>query len=177
MIDWTTYQRAAVEYSRIRPRLVSATLTPAVGQKQQVLPEDVIAVIGCSYGEETDPLDAIQTADTTPGWAADDAALYLTPAPTSADPVTITYYGLHLADEESLRFPTIPAAHLHYVDDLEQALVLELAADEANQGPLVYSIGQTEVDRSAGPVEMRLRATQLRERVNQALGGPIGAWA
>lgn len=177
MIEWETHKRAAVEYSRIRPRLVSATIAPIAGQRQQALPTDVIAVIACSYGEETDLLDALQTTEAAPGWAADDVTLYLTPAPTSAAPVTITYYGLHLADEESLSFPTIPAAHRHFVDDLEQALVLELAADDANQGPLSYSIGQTAVDRSAGPVEMRLRATQLRERVSQALGGPLGAWA
>lgn len=176
MIAWETYKRAALDYSRLRPRQVVATVTPTPGERSVALPEDALGIVSVSYGVEVTPLEALTSGAETQGWAVTDRELLLTPAPTTDDPITIIYYARHLPDEDTQTFPTIPVAHLPFVDDLELALSLEAEADEMEQGPLRYAIGQTEINREKGPASLRARAASLRRRVAEQLDEPVALW-
>ena len=82
-----------------------------------------------------------------------------------------------MADENEQAFPTFPAGDLGYVDDLEQAYLLDLQADDISSGPVSYSVGQTQVDREAAIADLRARALQLRTHVELALDEPFALWS
>lgn len=176
MIAWATYKRAALDYSRLRPREVVTTLTPTAGSRTLPLPEDTLSIVSVEYGSEVSLLEALTSAAETQGWAATDTELVLTPTPATDDPITVFYYARHLPNEGTQSFPTIPAAHLPLVDDLELALTLEAEADEMEQGPLRYAIGQTEISREKAPASLRARAAGLRKRVADLLDEPVALW-
>jgi hypothetical protein len=185
MQDWDTYQRAALEYSRMRPRRLSGTLTLAsetltltADQKAQTVPEGCLAVTFVDWGLQVTLLEALTDTTTTQGWANEDGQLLLSPAPTEDDDgITIMYLARHLPDEDTETFPTIPAEDLHYVDDLEQAILLEVEADEVAAGPTLYTIGQTQVSRVAALEYLAKRASSLRGRVRLALEDPFAVWS
>lgn len=176
MISWATYKRAALDYSRMRPREVVTTLTPVVGSRTLPLPNDALKIVAVGYGPEVSLLEALTNDTGTKGWASSDTELVLTPAPATTDPITVFYYARHLPDENTQTFPTIPVAHLPYVDDLELALILEAEADEMERGPLRYTIGHTEISREKSPALLRERAAALRKRVTDLLDEPVAVW-
>lgn len=177
MIAWDTYSRAALDYSRLRPRRLTTAVTPTIGERRIALPSDALAVLTVvNGGDEIDLLEALTDETGTAGWACTDTELVVTPAPTTADPITIIYEARHLPDELAQTFPTIPAAHLPLVDDLEQALVLDAEADTIAQGPMRYVFGQTDISREKAPAELRARAAALRQRVRDLLDEPVAFW-
>lgn len=178
MISWETYQRAALEYSRLAPRRIIYTLTPVVGERGQALPEDALAPFYVDWGDgEGTITDAILGGGSDSGWAWEAPTLYLVPAPTDETPITVFYYGRHLPDELTQSYPTVPVAHLPHIDDLEAAIVLESENAAQLLGPLNYQVGQTKVDRSSGPLELRMLASLIRQRIDQKLTEPASQWA
>ena len=177
MQEWETYQLAALEYSKLKPRKRTATITTVVNQTEYPLPADCLGLQFVAYGEQATFIEVVTNEGADQGWAAEEGTLYLTPAPTEATAIRIVYSGRHLGDEDSQTFPTIPAADLHHVDDLEQAIILELEADDVARGPASYTIGQTEVDRSEALKDLRSRAAQLRDKVELALAEPLAFWS
>jgi hypothetical protein len=182
MQDWDTYKQAGMEYSRMRPRLAFASLTPVADTKLQTPPADCLDVQSCSYGVRGEPSEVyLDETGATAAWAYQPGQLFLTPAPTAdtegvVAAITLVYSARHLPNEDQQTFPTIPVEHLHFVDDLEHAILLELEADDAARGPLVYSIGQTQVSRAEAVSTLRARAAQLRNRVRQAVEEPLALW-
>lgn len=177
MQDWETYKQAALEYSRLRPRVVVATITLPANTTLSVLPADCLRVRSLAYGVEGEMSEVIGGDGTTQAWAAESGQLAVVPAPAADTPVQIVYSARHVGDEDTQEFPTIPAADVGYVEDLEQAIILDLQADEIAGGPVVYAVGQTQVDRSAAVADLRQRALQLRMRVHLALDEPVGLWS
>ena len=179
MQEWETYKQAALEYSRMRPRVAFASVTPVADTKLQTPPADCLDIQSCTYGEPGEPGEVyLDETGAVAAWAFVPGQLLLTPAPTAQTPAfTLVYYARHLPDEDTQTFPTIPVEHLHFVDDLEQAIVLELEADDAARGPLTYSIGQTQVSRAEAVSTLRARAAQLRTRVRQAVEEPLALWS
>ena len=177
MQDWETYKLAALEYSRMRPRVAFASITPVADTKIQIPPADCLDIQTCSYGDRAEPGEVYLDAGSATAWAYVPGQLIVTPAPTGTTAITLVYYARHLADEDTQTFPTIPVEHLHFVDDLEQAIILELEADDAAKGPMVYSIGQTEVSRAEAVSTLRARAAQLRTRVRLAVEEPLALWS
>lgn len=177
MQEWETFQLAALEYSKLKPRKRTATITTVIDQTEYALPADCLGVQYVAYGERSTFIEVLTNEGADQGWADEQGTLYITPAPSEATAIRIVYSGRHLGDEEQQTFPTIPAADLHHVDDLEQAIILELEADEVAGGPAKYTIGQTEVDRSAALKDLRGRAAQLRHKVELALEEPLAFWS
>ncbi len=184
MQDWDIYKQAALEYSRMRPRVAFASVTPVADIKTQTPPADCLDIQSCSYGVRGEPSEVyLDDAGATAAWAYLPGQLLLTPAPVvdetlgTTTPFTLVYYARHLPDEDTQTFPTIPVEHLHFVDDLEQAITLELEADDAARGPMVYSFGQTQVSRAEAVSTLRARAAQLRTRVRQAVEEPLALWS
>lgn len=176
MQDWETFKLAALEYSKLKPRKRLATITTVIDLGEYGLPADCLSVQYVAYGERATFIEVVTNAGADQGWADEEGTLYITPLPTEELPVQMVYYGLHIGNEDTQLFPTIPAADLHHVDDLEQAIRLEIEADEMAGGPVSYSIGQTEVDRTAAITDLRARAQQLRHKVENALGEPLALW-
>jgi hypothetical protein len=176
MLDWTTYKRAALAYSRLRPRQVKATITPTIGEREVDLPADALAIDWIDYGVEVSVQEAYTDETETLGWATTDEKIVLTPAPETDDAIEIMYSARHLPDEDTETFPTIPETHTHFVEDLELALTLEAEADTINQGPLRYALGQTEINREKAPAALIARARQLRQAVVEQLDEPYGVW-
>lgn len=184
MQDWDIYKQAALEYSRMRPRVAFASLTPVADTKAQTPPVDCLDIQSCSYGARGEPGEVyLDTTGATAAWAYLPGQLLLTPAPAvdetlgTTTPFTLVYLARHLPDEDNQVFPTIPVEHLHFVDDLEQAITLELEADDAARGPMVYSFGQTQVSRAEAVSTLRARAATLRNRVRQAVEEPLAIWS
>lgn len=177
MQNWEIYRQAGLEYSRMRPRVAFASVTPVADTKLQNAPADCLDIVSCSYGERAELGEVyLDDAGATTAWAYQPGQLVLTPAPADATAFTLVYYARHLSDEDTQTFPSIPAEHLHFIDDLEQAITLELEADDAARGPLVYSIGQTQVSRAEAVNTLRARAAALRSRVRQAVEEPLALW-
>jgi hypothetical protein len=173
-----TYARAVIEYSRMKPLLVAADYTLEADTRVQALPEGTIAVRSLDWGVQVIYLEALTSTAATQGWANEGGQLVLTPAPTSTEAETaiqIVYLSLHLADDDA--YPTLPTADLHFVDDLEQAILLEVEADEVAAGPALYTIGQTQVSRVAGLAYLKERAAALRNRVRAAIEEPFAIWS
>lgn len=176
MDEWVSRKKAALAYSRLRPRMVVTEVTPVAGQRIVPLPADALGVVSVSYGVEVSLTEALTSAGTDRGWALADGALVLTPAPGDATPVSVIYTAQHTPDEETQTFPTIPANHLAYVDDLALSYRLEAEADAIEQGPIAYTIGQTVVNRAAALAGLRQRALRLRTEVVQQLDEPVAFW-
>lgn len=176
MQSWDTFQRAAMEYSRLRPRRTQATITLAVGVSEYQLPSTALpnTVTFSSYGDEGTFEEVMLPDNATPSWAVVDNTLFIAPAPTEAGTMTVIFSSYHPATGET--FPTIPAAHISYVEDLEEAIILDLEADDVSRGPVVYAVGQTQVSREAALTDIRTRARDIRTRVAQALGEPLALW-
>lgn len=184
MQDWDIYKQAALEYSRMRPRVAFASVTPVADTKTQTPPADCLDIQTCSYGDRGEPSEVyLDETGATTAWAYIPGQLILTPAPTvdetlgTTTPFTLVYYARHLPNEEQQTFPTIPVEHLHFIDDLEQAITLELEADDAARGPMVYSFGQTQVSRAEAVNTLRSRAAALRSRVRSAVEEPLALWS
>ena len=177
MQEWETYRQAGLEYSRMRPRVAFASLTPVANTKLQTPPADCLDIQTCSYGDRGEPGEVYTDAGAATAWAYVPGQLILTPAPTDTTAITLVYLARHLPDEDLQEFPTIPVEHRHFVDDLEQAITLELEADDAARGPMVYSIGQTQVSRAEAVNTLRARAAQLRDRVRLAVEEPLAIWS
>jgi hypothetical protein len=184
MQDWDTYKQAGMEYSRMCPRIAFASFTAAADTKLQTPPVDCLDIQSCSYGDRAEPSEVyLDDVGATPAWAFLPGQLFLTPAPAldeelgTTTPFTLVYSARHLPNEDTQTFPTIPVEHLHFVDDLEQAITLELEADDAAKGPMVYSFGQTQVSRAEAVNTLRARAAQLRLRVRQAVETPLALWS
>lgn len=172
-----TYKRAVVEYSRLRPRIEFEQWTPPTpGEKLQAMPADAIGVASLEYGVWA-PLNEVMTAtETNILWDDSSGQLALNPAPTEETTVAVVWKKVHPVTDEGVT-TTIPIDHLPYVDDLEQALLLELAADELNEDPVEYTVGQTKVSRFGAAATNTTRAAQLRQKVIQALEDPLAMWA
>lgn len=184
MVNWETYKRAVLEYSKLAPRLVTTTLTPLPAVKLQTLPADCLWVQYLAYGEQGGFQEVFLDEVGTLGWANENGLLIITPILELAedqeelDPLAIIYWARYTTDDNTETVtPTIPVAHQHLVDDLEQAIILEVEADEVARGPATYAIGQTQVDRSKALVDLRMRSMTLRTRVSQSLDTPLGLWA
>ncbi len=179
MLDATTYARAVVEYSRMKPLLVAADLTLEADTRVQTLPDGCLVVRSLDWGDQVTYFEALTSTAATQGWANEGGQLLVTPAPTATEAETdiqIVYLSLHLIDDEDA-YPTLPAADLHFVDDLEQAITLELEADEVAAGPALYTVGQTQVSRVAALIYLKERAAGLRSRVRAALEEPFATWS
>lgn len=177
MQNWTVYKQAALDYSRLKPRAVVATITLAADTTLHLLPADCLRVRSLVYGDEAEFSEVMLGNGTTQAWAAEGSQIAVVPTPAEDIEVQIVYSGRHLPDEDNQTFPTIPVVDLGYVDDLEQAYLLDLQADDISGGPVSYSIGQTQVDREAAIADLRSRALQLRTRVQLALDEPFGIWS
>jgi hypothetical protein len=178
MQDWDIYKQAGLEYSRMCPRVAFATVTPVADTKVQTPPTDCLDIQACSYGVRAEPSEVyLDDTGATTAWAHLPGQLLLTPAPADTTTFTLVYSARHIANEDTQTFPTIPVEHLHFIDDLEQAITLELEADDAASGPMVYSIGQTQVSRAEAVNSLRARSMQLRTRVRQAVETPLALWS
>jgi len=171
-----TYRRAVIEYSRLRPHLVYEEWTPpAPGQKLQQLPEGAIGVQSINYGDWA-PLNEVMLAGAgVTVWDDTSGQLALSPAPTADTRIAVVWKKVHPVGDDGAT-PTIPLDHIPYVEDLEQALVLEREADDIEQGPVTYAIGQTQISRDGAAAGLRTRAAQLRQKVEQALEDPLAVW-
>lgn len=184
MQDWTTYKRAALEYSKMRPRSVTANITLVAADKDYALPADCLTVRAVEWGDvEISFTEAITSTSADKGWAVEAGMLYLTPAPTAADvtatpTIKIIYDGRYIPNDSTLVFtPPLPATDVHHVDDLEQSILLEVEADDVAKGPAVYSIGQTQVSRAEALAYLLGRARELRSRVRAAIEDPLAIWS
>lgn len=177
MQDWETYKRAALDYSKMKPRLRAATITLVAAATEQTLPADCLWVKSLAYGSQGSLLEVLDETTGAQVWSDEGGQLVISPAPTEDTTVRIIYYATHQPNEDTQAFPTIPAADLPYVDDLEQAHLLDMEADQVAGGPVTYSFGQTQVDRSASMEDLRMRALRLRTSVELALGEPLGSWS
>jgi hypothetical protein len=177
MQDWDVYKQAALDYSRLKPRTVVATITLPADTQIIALPADCLRVRTLVYGDEAEFTEVILGDGSTQAWAAAGTQLAIVPTVAEDTPVQIIYSGRHLPDEDAQAFPTIPAADLGYVDDLEQAYLLDLQADDISGGPVAYSVGQTQVSREAAIADLRARALQLRTHVELALDEPFALWS
>ena len=178
MQTWETYKRAVLEYSRLRPIQKTIAFEPTPATKVQILPSDCLMAQYVEYGELS-TLQEVLTSDSTDlGWYEHQGALYLNPAPETADPITVLYSARYLpGDTEVDGFtPELPEADLHFIDDLEQAILLELEAADIAKGPTHYAVGQTQISRTAGLLYLQSRARELRQRVELALGEPVALW-
>jgi hypothetical protein len=178
MYTWEQYKRAALEYAKLRPLLVPTTFSPAPNVvSPHSYPAGVIGVEYLDYGSEFTLIELMGAPSGEQGWARLSAGLYLTPAPSTTTPIRVVWQKAHEADEVQETFPTIPDVDRPLVADLATALQLDAEADEIATGPLTYSFGQSEVDRSKALADLRSRAAALRERVHQKLGGPLAVWS
>lgn len=173
MISWETYKRACLEYSLLAPRFVVTTLTPVVGSRAQTVPADLLDVVYLDYGQRVSLPEAQTDESGVLGWDFAAGSLYLTPAPSATTPLALHYYGYYVPDDNAHTVSGIPPTHQQYVDDLELAVVLTGTNYQTLLGPLNYTVGQTQINRSQGPKEMRELALQLRARVEGRLSQPF----
>src|SRR3954451_11339591 len=116
MQDWDIYKQAALEYSRMCPRIAFASFTPVADTKLQTPPTDCLDIQSCSYGDRAEPSEVyLDDVGATPAWAYLPGQLFLTPAPTLDEtlvttplPFTLVYSARHLPNEDTQEFPTIP---------------------------------------------------------------------
>ena len=182
MQTWETYKRAVLEYSKLRPITKTLAFVPTVDTKVQVLPTDCLMAQFVDYGELSTFQEVFVSETTDQGWYENKGALFLTPAPTTVDPITVIYSARYVPTEPTgtevfgTFTPDLPEDDLHLIEDLEQAIILEAEADDIAKGPTHYVVGQTQISRSAGLLYLQQRARELRTKVEQALGEPVALW-
>lgn len=174
MISWETYKRACLEYSLLAPKFVVTTFTPTAAVRAQAVPADALEVLYLDYGQRVSLKEAQTDESGELGWAFEAGSLYLTPAPSATTPLSLHYYGYYVPNDNAQTVAGIPAVHQQFVDDLELAIVLTGANYQTLLGPLNYTVGQTQINRSQGPKEMRELALQLRARAETKLAQPFG---
>lgn len=179
MLDWALRKRAALEYSRLRPRLVYEDWTPTPDTKIQQMPTGTIGVQSIDYGLWVPSGELHFSTGTEQGWddSVGSGQLILHPAPAAGDTIQVVWKQVHQPDEGQQTHPTIPAEHSHFIDDLELALHLDIEADSIQQGPVIYTLGQAEISREEAADGLRRRAADLRQRVQDALGEPLAYWS
>lgn len=178
MQTWETYKKAVLEYSKLKPIIKTLAFVPTVDTKVQTLPTDCLIATFVDYGELSTFQEVYVSETADQGWYENKGTLFLTPAPTTTDPITVIYSAQYVPGATVVDgfTPALPEADLPYIDDLEQAIILEAEADDIAKGPTAYSVGQTQISRSAGLVYLQQRARELRQRVAQSLSEPVALW-
>ena len=98
--------------------------------------------------------------------------LILYPVPdNSTDTFTIRYSALHPKENEN--YATIPSFHIHHIEDLAVAYLLENRARKMDNLPTQYRSGQTMIMREGLSTFLRRDARYLRQGVIDALSEVI----
>ena len=177
---WERLKVAATEYSGYRPSLVDAQFVPVPNTKLQTPPNGTLGVEYINYGAEFTFAEIITSSDgATQGWCYRNGRLYLTPAPATADPITVIWRMHHQPDELTRTFPTIPALDMLIVQMLADAA--EAAEEQAavDAGLKSYTLGGTTVtwaQEGGGSTSGATRAERLRQRALAALHEPLADW-
>ena len=179
--EWERLKLAAVEYSLYRPRLVFQDFIPEVGQKMQTPPAGVIGVETIGYGEEFSFSEALVSVDgnDVKGWCYYNGALYLTPAPTDTTAIKIVWRKLHIGDEQTRTFPSVPAEDLRILSLLAEADKAEEEQSAVESGLSSYTIGNTTVkwgQPGGAAVSGSSYAQRLRHRAMALLQAPLAQW-
>lgn len=178
-VTWQRLKDAAIEYSGYRPYLDYAVLAPAVGTTEVEAPPHTTGVDYCSYGDEFTLAEVRSVIEEgTAGWHFHNGTLYLTPTPADTT-ITVVWRRLHLPNELTQTFPTIPAKDMLYVRWLAEAEAVEEEQAAIEAGLSSYTIGATTVKWSGqggGQPSRASRAQRLRQRALTALSGPLTEW-
>ena len=90
MQDWETYKRAALEYSRMRPRRVLATITLTADTKAQTAPAACLDIQSLAWGDRAEVGEVyLDDVGTVQAWAFEPGTFLVTPAPTADDTLTV----------------------------------------------------------------------------------------
>lgn len=178
--EWALWKAAVTEYSMYRPLLEYEAYVPTPDSISQVAPDGAYGLESIEWGTEFPIADVMAQPEGETGWCFSNGVLYLTPAPTDATPISLTWRIVHQPDELTRTFPTLPAEDLYIVQWLVDAATAEASTSAVEMGLSGYTIGGTSVKwaqtgGSGGPSSSS-RAERLRNRALTALAGPMAEW-